>query len=202
MDTTRYFLGVLLVVSVPPAVVFWLLIHPLVGFWRRIGPVATFMIVGTLCVFLAVILYQFRVWLLGDDMGTNWILILIGTVLYAASAWITVLTRRRLDLGTFVGVPELSKGDSGGVLLQEGIYGVVRHPRYLSVIIGIAGFSMFVNHFGAYVLVFVSFLALWLVAIIEERELSIRFGATYEGYRSRVPALFPRISKSPNHHGQ
>jgi len=198
MDTTRYFLGVLLVVSVPPAVVFWLLIHPLVGFWRRIGPVTTFMIVGTMCVFLGVILYEFRVGLLGDDMGTNWILILIGTVLYAASAWITVLTRRQLNLGTFVGLPEVSKGDSGGVLLQEGVYGVVRHPRYLSVIIGTAGFSMFVNHFGAYVMVFGSFLVLWLVAIMEERELSIRFGATYEGYRSRVPAFFPRISRSSN----
>jgi hypothetical protein len=43
--------------------------------------VATFMIVGTLCVFLAVILYQFRIRLLGDDMGTNWMLIMIGTVL-------------------------------------------------------------------------------------------------------------------------
>ena len=37
MDTTRYVIGVLLIVGVPPAVIFWLLIHPFVGFWRRVG---------------------------------------------------------------------------------------------------------------------------------------------------------------------
>ncbi len=196
MDTARYFLGVLLVVSLPPAVVFWLLIHPLAGFWRRIGPMATYMIVGTGCVLVGVILYQLRVGLLGADLGTNWLLVLLGSILYFVSAWITLLTRRHLKLRTFAGLQEISTRDSGGILLQEGVYGVVRHPRYLSVIIGIAGFSMFVNYLGAYFLVLGSTLALFLVVIIEERELVVRFGAQYEGYRSRVPALFPRISKS------
>jgi len=198
MDTTRYFLGVLLVVGVPPAVVFWLLIHPLAGFWRRIGLTATYMIVGTLCVLFGVTLYQLRVGLLGADLGTNWMLVSLGAVLYSVSAWITVLTRRHLNLRTFAGLPEVSTPASGGILLQEGVYGVVRHPRYVSVIIGIAGFSMFVNHFGAYVLVLGSILALCLVVIVEERELAVRFGAPYERYRSRVPAFFPRISKSSN----
>ena len=35
MDTTRYYLGILLVISVPPAILFWLLIHPFAGFWRN-----------------------------------------------------------------------------------------------------------------------------------------------------------------------
>jgi hypothetical protein len=36
-DTIRYFAGVLLVVTLPPAVVWWFIIHPFVGFWRRVG---------------------------------------------------------------------------------------------------------------------------------------------------------------------
>jgi len=201
MDKIRYVLGVLLIVGVPPAVLFWLIIHPFVGFWRRRGPRTTFIIVGAVCSLLGFILYRLRAVLLGADLGTSWILALFGVLLYAASAWISVLTRRELRLQTFVGLPEVSEQDSGGVLLQEGMYGLVRHPRYLSVIIGTAGFAMVVNHVGGYLVVLGSIPALYLVVIVEERELALRFGAAYERYRSRVPAFFPKFSKrsGPQH---
>ena len=32
-----------------------------------------------------------------------------------------------------------------------------------------------------------------LVTILEERELAHRFGVEYEEYRSRVPAIFPKL---------
>jgi len=195
MDTTRYVLGVLLVVGVPPAILFWFLIHPFVGFWRGVGPWATYISVGTLSLVQFFLLYRFRDVLLGADLGTDWILFSIGFVLYAASAWISVLTKRQLRLRTFAGLQELSEGDSGGGLLQEGVYGVVRHPRYLSVIIGTAGFAMFVNYVGGYLMVLGSIPALFLLVIIEERELADRFGTEYEAYRSRVPAIFPRLPK-------
>jgi protein-S-isoprenylcysteine O-methyltransferase Ste14 len=195
MDKTRYVLGVLLIVGVPPAIIFWLLIHPFVGFWRRIGPWATYIITGTVFVVEIFLLYRFRVEILGTDLGTDWMIFSIGFVFYAASAWISVLTKRQLKLRTFVGLQELSEADPGDRLLQEGIYGVVRHPRYLSVIIGTAGFAMFVNYVGAYLMVLASVPALFLVTIIEERELAHRFGAEYEEYRSRVPAIFPRLPK-------
>ena len=195
MDRARFVLGVLLIVGVPPAILFWLLIHPLVGFWRKMGPAVAFTIVGGVCVGVGFGIYRFRGGILGPDLGTNWILILLGTILYAVSAWISVITKRQLKLGTFAGLQELSQADSGGVLLQEGIYGVIRHPRYLSVIIGTAGFSMFVNYVGAYLIVLGSIPALYLVTIVEERELALRFGPDYERYRSRVPAVFPRIWK-------
>ena len=75
------------------------------------------------------------------------------------------------------------------------MYGVVRHPRYLSVIVGTAGFAMFVNYVGGYLVVLGSIPALYLVVIVEERELSLRFGDAYQRYRSRVPAFFPRFPK-------
>ena len=76
---------------------------------------------------------------------------------------------------------------------------MIRHPRYLSVIIGTAGFAMFVNYVGGYFVVLASIPALYLVVIFEERELVLRFGAAYEQYRSRVPAFFPSFPRKPGH---
>lgn len=195
MDTARWVLGVLLVVMLPPAIVFWYLIHPFAAFWRRVGPGRTFTIVGSLCALLALGLYWVRESLMGRDLGTVWILWLPGLFLYGVSAWISVLTRRELSNRTFVGVPEVSKDPGGSRLLDQGMYGVVRHPRYLSVIMGTAGFAFLVNYLGTYIMVLATVPALWLLIILEERELVQRFGPRYEDYRARVPALLPGFSR-------
>lgn len=195
MDTARYVLGVLLVVGLPPAIGFWLLIHPLIRLWRRIGPGATYTVAVVVWGVLALSLYRFRATLLGTDLGTSWILIPPGLALYGASAWMSFLTRRQLRLSIFAGLPELSVGGAGGSLLEDGMYGVVRHPRYLSVIVGTVGYSLCVNYLGAYLMVLGSLPALYLVIVFEERELARRFGAGYERYRSGVPMLLPRFPR-------
>jgi protein-S-isoprenylcysteine O-methyltransferase Ste14 len=134
---------------------------------------------------------------MGADLGTSPALICCGVILYGFSAWLSVLTRRDLTLRIFAGLPELSPPDPGDVLLQEGVFGRIRHPRYVSVIIGTAGFAMFVNYVGAYLTVLGSIPALFLVIVFEERELAARFGAAYEEYRSRVPAMVPKILQDP-----
>ena len=193
MDRTRLFLGVILVVSLPPAVLFWLLIHPFARFWRGLGPRPTYIISGVLFILLGIALFRLRATIMGHDLGTNWALFLAGCILYLISARISVLTRRQLDNRTFAGVPEISPEESKGTLLKEGIYGAVRHPRYLAVMIGIAGYTMVVNYVGLYLLYLGSMAALLLVVIFEERELEDRFGAEYREYRSRVPAFIPRM---------
>ena len=193
MDRTRMILGVLLVVSLPPAVLFWLVIHPFAGVWRKLGLPTTYTITAVLSVLIGLLFFRARTTIMGPDLGTNWGLFLVGCLLYLVSARISVLTRRQLDNRTFIGVPEISWEESKGVLLQEGIYGVVRHPRYLAVMIGIAGYTLVVNYFGLYLLYLGSMSALPVVVILEERELAHRFGGEYSEYRSRVPALIPRI---------
>jgi protein-S-isoprenylcysteine O-methyltransferase Ste14 len=193
MDSVRHVLGVILIIGVPPAVLFWLIIHPVAGFWRRMGAGITYVLVGGVCTGVAVGLFFFREAVLGTDLGTNTPLITLGILLYGVSAWLSILTKRQLSVRTFSGMPEVSGESSEGGLLQEGVYGTIRHPRYVSVIIGTAGFAMVVNHVGAYLMVLGSIPALLLVVFFEERELVDRFGAAYEEYRTRVPAFFPRF---------
>lgn len=191
MDTTRYVLAVFLVVGLPPAVLYWFIIHPLARFWQRLGPRTTFTIVAALWVVMATGLSVSRDRWVGRDLGTLWVPMAAGLVLYVVSVWLTVVTRRHLSFRTLAGVPEVSTSESPGQLLHEGIYGVIRHPRYLSVIVGVFGFALLANHVGTYVMSVAVVPALYLVILLEERELLQRLGAPYSEYRSRVPMFLP-----------
>jgi protein-S-isoprenylcysteine O-methyltransferase Ste14 len=192
METARRILAILLIVGMPPAVAVWLLAHPLAAWWRRFATGWTYTALAVVWVALATPLFLLRDTLLGSDLGTHWPMIAVGVVLYGASVWLSVLCRRQLRISVFAGVPELSSRAYPGRLLQEGVYGVIRHPRYASVILGTLGFALAVNYTGAYVVETVSLLLLWPVVVLEERELAARFGLEYEAYRRRTPALVPR----------
>lgn len=88
-------------------------------------------------------------------------------------------------------------------LVTCGPYAVVRHPQFLSAI----GITFFVTRLFnpaafSYFLIDVYYysldvnwalftLALWLLSILEDRELAAHFGKEYEEYTRRVPRLFP-----------
>lgn len=192
MEAIRRVFAMLLVVGMPPGVTFWLLVHPLAGFWRRLGPGWAYTLIGAAETALIVLLVLLRDHLLGRDRGTSWVLITLGALLYVGSIWLSLLCRRQLRMSVFAGGPELSSRAYPGRLLQEGVYAHIRHPRYASVIIGTGGLALAANHTGAYVVVGISLLLLWPVILLEERELAARFGAEYEAYRRRTPALLPR----------
>jgi protein-S-isoprenylcysteine O-methyltransferase Ste14 len=195
MDTARYVVGILLAVGTPPAILFWIFIHPLARQWRRAGPLATYLTTGVVCALMGWGIFLFRREILGPDLGTNGVLLAPAAVFYLLSAWISLQAKRHLKIQIFAGVPEVSQGGGTGVLLQEGIYGIIRHPRYVAVVIGTAGVALFVNYLGTYILVLASIPALYLVVVLEERELAERFGLPYLEYRSRVPAFVPRFGR-------
>ncbi|HSR14907.1 MAG TPA: isoprenylcysteine carboxylmethyltransferase family protein [Gemmatimonadales bacterium] len=193
ITTVRHFLGVLLVVTLPPALAYWFVIHPFAHRWRRLDVRVTYSIVILLMIGLGSLLFITRATLLGRDLGTNWLLIGAGAVLYLGAVALTLRVRRQLTFQTFAGVPEVSGTAAPGQLLQDGIYGVIRHPRYLSVILGTAAMALIVNYAGVYLVVLAGLLGLAPLIRLEERELAARFGAAYTAYRARVPALIPRL---------
>lgn len=193
MDAVRHFLAVMLVVTTPPAIAYWFVVHPLAPLWRRLDVRITYTVVILLMAALGALLFMGRATLLGRDLGTNWFLIGVGVALYLGAVVLTLRVRRQLPFKTFAGVPEVSGTASPGNLLQDGIYRVIRHPRYLSVILGTLGMALIVNHAGTYAVVLASLLAFVPLIHLEERELAARFGTAYTTYRARVPALIPRL---------
>ena len=191
MDRIRYILAVLVVATIPPAVIWWFIVHPFVDFWRRLGPRITNSIVGVGMVSLMVALGLARQRLVGRDLGTNWYLVGLGLVFFGAAIFIGLKRRRFLTKRILAGVPELD-AENPGTLLTEGPYAIIRHPRYVEVLVGVLGYALAANYVGGYIVALLTMPALHLVVLLEERELAQRFGAAYEAYRAQVPRYIPR----------
>ena len=197
IDRVRYLLGVLNVVVLPPGLLFWFVIHPWARAWRRLGPTRTYLIVLPPLVILAAVLFRVRERLLGADLGRNWSLISIALVLYGVTTWLELQYWRQLSIPTLIGIPELSGGElRTGKLLKDGIYRVVRHPRYLSAGLGVIGNALVINHVGMYVLILLLFPLGFVMLGFEERELANRFGEEYRQYQREVPQLIPRLHRA------
>lgn len=121
----------------------------------------------------------------------------VATVLGVA---VVALTYREIDGATAMAVPQIT-GAGGEKLLERGIYGVVRHPRYAALAIGALAAFLLSGSTACAVAGAITIPLLFPLVRLEERELLGRFGAAYTRYRGRVPALVPRRrarSRSPS----
>jgi protein-S-isoprenylcysteine O-methyltransferase Ste14 len=120
-----------------------------------------------------------------------------GYVLLSVGVLLMMLAFRGYNLSEFAGWAYLRRGaaaaDTG--LNTAGFNGVVRHPLYLGILVGLGGFFLtsptlprliFVGCTVAYVLVGTR---------LEERKLLLRFGEAYRRYRRHVPMLVPSLSR-------
>lgn len=187
----RYWFGLLLLAMLPGSMLYWIIVHPLAGFWRRLGPKRAFWIVGVICALPAILVILNRDRLMAIDFGTQWVLVTLGLILVIISSVLRVQHRRFLTFRILAGVPELS--EQPGQLLTKGIYSKIRHPRYVEAIIGLGGWALVCNHLSVYLGVAACVPALGIVIWLEEKELRARFGEEYEEYERRVPRFIPRL---------
>jgi len=181
----------------PPGLLFWFVIHPWAREWRKLGPIRAYLIVLPVVVAFGVLLFRLRGRLLGADLGMNWSLIAIGGLLYGVSTWIAFQHWRHLSLATMIGIPELSPaGQRQGKLLKDGVYRVVRHPRYLSAGLAVIAVALFVDYVGLYILIFLLFPLGYPMLVFEERDLVDRFGEEYRQYQREVPRILPRLRRA------
>jgi protein-S-isoprenylcysteine O-methyltransferase Ste14 len=194
VDTFRYIVGVLLVVGLPPGFAWWLLVHPFIGFWRRLGVRLALIVLGAFLLASVLGLLTIRETLLGADLGFSWPLFAVGVLLIVAAAWISLKRRKHLTMRILAGLPELeAEPDKQGVLLEKGPYAVIRHPRYVEVVLATFAYAAVANYAGCWLLVIAMLPVLHLVVVLEERELRERFGDAYRDYAARVPRYIPRL---------
>jgi protein-S-isoprenylcysteine O-methyltransferase Ste14 len=171
-----------------PVPLYWLVLHGPVEFWRRHGRWGYFAALVVAWGFGGWLMYRFRADLfLPPERIAVWTMT-PGAILIALDIYL--LSRVEMTLGgrRLIGTAELR---GGGELATNGLYKWVRHPRYLGMIAAVLGGSLLVGTAALWAAV-----ALWLVLAlamirVEELELRRRFGAAYEAYASRVPALLP-----------
>ncbi len=192
MNSVRYFLAIVVLISLPPGLLLWFVIHPMAGFWRKLGAGWTYAILGPAVVGMMVGLFALRAQLVSTDFGTSLPLIAFGVICAAFGTTIAVKRRKYLTMAILAGFPEVSRGGEKGKLLTEGIYGRIRHPRYIEALLGVLGYAFITNYLGMYILFALAVPTVYFIVVLEERELRDRFGSTYEEYTRRVPRYFPR----------
>lgn len=192
MDTVRYIVAALVWIVLPPALVHWFIIHPFVGFWRKRGKAVTITVLSVLLIGTWVGLFFTRDLVLVREFGTHWSLWVAAAGAYVMSAGIEIQCRKHLKFKMLVGVPELEADQRGRKLLDQGIYGRVRHPRYVAVTFGTLAMTLFANYLALWVLFPLAVVLLYVIALLEERELIASLGRVYEEYRERVPMFVPK----------
>jgi len=196
MNTLRYFLALFLVITLPPLFLYWLLIHPLISFWRAQGLALTYAVVLTIIGLAMIGLFSVRHYLLAADYGTHYPLLVCGALLLILSSVMRFSIQQHLDIKTLLGLPEIAPEHFPRTLITSGIYARLRHPRYLQFMIALAGYALIANNLASYLAV-----GLWLPGIhvivrLEERELRDHFGRAYEDYCRGVPRFIPRLRSS------
>jgi len=192
MDAVRYYIALLMLVAFPAGMSMWFLIHPLAGFWRRRGPVFTYLVVAAVALLIGFTVYRFRQPILSVEFGFGWPQAVLALAFYAGGIVLEMHYRRQITIGTLLGLPEVS-GERPSELLSQGIYARVRHPRYLGLLCEISASAFLVNYLATYLLAVATVPVLYLTVLLEERELLQRFGDEYAEYMLQVPRFFPKI---------
>jgi protein-S-isoprenylcysteine O-methyltransferase Ste14 len=145
---------------------------------------AVFLPIGLIGAYLPAWCDRSEFWTIDGDV-VRW----LGVVLYAAGGalrlWPVFVLGRR-----FSGLVAIQPGHR---LVTDGIYGVVRHPSYLGLLVNMLGWALaFRSTLGV---LLTALTVLILVGRIRSEETLLRsqFGAEYDAYRARTSRLIPGL---------
>jgi protein-S-isoprenylcysteine O-methyltransferase Ste14 len=145
---------------------------------------AVFLPIGLIAAWLPAWCDRTEFWTIDGD-AVRW----LGVALYAAGGalrlWPVFVLGRR-----FSGLVAIQPGHR---LVTDGIYGIIRHPSYLGLLVNALGWALaFRSALGA---LLVAVTAAVLVGRIrsEEALLQSEFGAEYDAYRARTWRLIPGV---------
>ena len=146
--------------------------------------IAAFGVIGLLIAFLPAYTDRMEFWTIDGD-AIRW----LGVFLFAGGGalrlWPVYVLGNR-----FSGLVAIQPGHT---LVTTGIYGVIRHPSYLGLLVNSLGWVLaFRSGVG---LLLTAFMILPIVARIraEEALLRTQFGEEYDAYRARTSRLIPGI---------
>jgi protein-S-isoprenylcysteine O-methyltransferase Ste14 len=146
--------------------------------------IAALALIGVLAAFLPALTDRKEFWTLDGD-AIRW----LGVVLFAAGGalrlWPVVVLGNR-----FSGLVAIQPGHT---LVTSGVYGVIRHPSYLGLLVNSLGWALAFRS-GVGVLLTALVIPVLLARIrAEERLLHTQFGAEYDAYRARTSRLIPGL---------
>jgi len=145
---------------------------------------AVFAVIGLLGAYLPAYTDRHEFWIIDGD-AVRW----LGVVLFVAGGalrlWPVVVLGPR-----FSGLVAIQPGHT---LVTTGLYGIIRHPSYLGLLVNSLGWALAFRS-GVGVLLTVLTVPPLLARInSEERLLRSQFGAAYDAYRIRTSRMIPGL---------
>jgi protein-S-isoprenylcysteine O-methyltransferase Ste14 len=146
--------------------------------------IAAFGLIGVLSAYLPAYTDRKGFWVL-DGETVRW----LGVVLFAAGGalriWPVFVLGRR-----FSGLVAIQPGHR---LVTSGVYGIIRHPSYLGLLVNSLGWALAFRS-GVGILLTALLIPPLLARIhAEERLLRTQFGEEYDAYRARTSRLIPGL---------
>ena len=123
----------------------------------------------------------------------TWPVLWLGYALLVAGGLVAVAALRGYDLAEFAGWAYVRRGPAAAdvPLHTAGLNGLVRHPLYFGLFLGLLGFWLLAPTGARSIFVGCNLAYLLVGTRLEERKLAERFGDAYARYRARVPQLLP-----------
>ncbi|MGO1076290.1 methyltransferase family protein [Inquilinus sp. CA228] len=143
-----------------------------------------FTVLGLLGAYVPAWTDRMELWTLDGDT-VRWLGVVIFTLGGALRLWPVFVLGRR-----FSGLVAIQPGHT---LVTGGIYGVIRNPSYLGLIVGALGWALAFRSGIGVVLALLNLVPLVARIRAEERLLADQFGAEYEAYRQRTWRLVPGL---------
>ena len=182
----------MVVMSYPVGLLLWVVIHPFAAFWRRLGATWTYFILSIPSLVYMVVVFLMRKEVMARDFGTRYLLVGLAIICMIIGILMSLKRRRHLTFSRLSGIPELSEKHYPGKLLIDGPYARIRNPRYIEAAFFTLGYVLLSNFLAPYIMFILSIPILFLVVILEEKEMTQRFGKEYEEYCRRVPRFIPK----------
>jgi len=175
-----------------PVPLFWLVIHPAIGFWRRRSRRSYIAVAALSWLSMWALLFLPFGWWVELRFTDSVLLALAGLALVVCDEWLLWQVKREMNWRVLVGLAELQPERPESQVVRSGIYERIRHPRYLGALLSCWGAVLLTGATRlAYLVALFTALAL-VVMELEERELLRRLSENYADYRRRVPRLLPR----------
>lgn len=145
---------------------------------------AAFGVIGLLMAYLPAYTDRIEFWTIDGD-AVRW----LGVVLFAAGGalriWPVFVLGHR-----FSGLVAIQPGHT---LVTSGVYGIIRHPSYLGLLVSSLGWALAFRSTVGVLLTALTIPPLVARISAEEKLLRAQFGDAYDAYRRRTWRLIPRI---------
>jgi len=115
------------------------------------------------------------------------VLLVVGGIILAASLFFGTPVLR---------IAPLTRPDPSEPLRTDGLYAWVRHPLMVCDVFWPLGWSLLFGSVIGVLLTPAWLLVIWVLTCVEEEAMVRAYGDAYRAYQSRVPRLFPRLSRA------